>query len=149
VRRGLRRRLEEAFLRSLDGAERMVRDRLQLEPERHHIGEEPGLDDLVEVDPVGGEVRAALLEEADDGPQRLQVARYAQVVECDPHGGPSPRAVSSARAGTTRAVGDGAGATTIRVPSPCTAHPAPLPAPACLRRPTTKKPSCLPVPADG
>src|SRR5262249_50285871 len=31
VRGGRRRRLEEAFLRSLDGAERMVRDRLQLE----------------------------------------------------------------------------------------------------------------------
>src|SRR5262249_7981861 len=119
VRGGLRRRLEEAFLRSLDGAERMVRDRLQLEPERHHIGEEPGLDDLVEVAPVGGEVRAALLEEADDGPQRLQVTRYAQVVECDRHGGTSRRAVSSAHAGTTRAVGDGAGATTIRLPSPC------------------------------
>src|SRR5581483_5034145 len=65
-----------------------MRDRLQLEAERQHVGSEARLDDLVEVDMVGGEVREPLLEEADDGPQGLQVVRDAQVIECDRHGGP-------------------------------------------------------------
>src|SRR5262249_47208586 len=88
VRWRLRRRLKETLLHAFDRAQRMMRDGLQLKTERQHVGEETGLDDLVEVDPFGGEVGEALLEDADDPPQRLQVVRYARVIERNRHDGP-------------------------------------------------------------
>jgi hypothetical protein len=59
----------------------MMGDRLELEAEGQHVGDEARLDDLVEIDLVGLEMLATLLEEADDGLQRLEVVRYGGVVE--------------------------------------------------------------------
>jgi hypothetical protein len=59
---------------------------LDLELERRHVGEQPGLEDLVGVDVLFLEVRRPLGEEAFDGSQDLQEARHCGIVQGQAHG---------------------------------------------------------------
>jgi hypothetical protein len=74
-------RVEFASLDSFDRAQRMVRDRDDLETEGQHVGGELRIDDGVRIDVVRFEVRVTLVEEARDAAQRLQVVGDRDIVE--------------------------------------------------------------------
>ena len=80
-RRQLGRRREQSGLHAAQRTERMVRRRQDLEAERQHVLEQPGLDDVVRIDVLFLEVREALAQEAFYATQCLQVVGHAQIVK--------------------------------------------------------------------
>ncbi len=59
----------------------MVPRRFDLEMEGRHVGEEPGVHEVVRVGAGLGAVLGRAVEEAPHGPYGLQEGRHAEVVE--------------------------------------------------------------------
>src|SRR6185369_3722315 len=87
----------------------MMRDRDDLEAERRHVRRQARLDELGRIDALVAEMRQALVEEAADGAENLQVVGDGGVVErkghgvsyhsvgCRPHTSPEFRGLQSLR----------------------------------------------------